>query len=97
MNPNEPRKEIDDGELLKRHPEWCRVHDYQLAQLVEEVRRVRLAVCGDDALGVQGIVRDVAELKTWRKGVDLRVAGIAGAAGAAMGGAVKAILVLLKS
>lgn len=54
----------------------------QLRALCNDVRDVRMAVCGDKALGVNGLVRDMADLQTWRKKVDLRVASIGGVGGA---------------
>ena len=39
---------------------------------------IHLAVCGDKELGVEGLVSDVRDLKSWRRKLDLRVAGIAG-------------------
>lgn len=44
----------------------------------EMLREVHLAVCGNEQLGVPGLVADVRELKDWRRRLDLRVATISG-------------------
>lgn len=45
----------------------------------ELLRDVHLAVCGNENVGVPGLVKDVRELKEWKRRVELRVAGISGA------------------
>jgi hypothetical protein len=42
------------------------------------LRDLHLAVCGDEDLGVKGLVKDVAELKSWRRKFDLRAAKVSG-------------------
>lgn len=42
------------------------------------IRDVHLAVCGDEDIGVAGLVQEMRELKEWRRKLDLRVAGISG-------------------
>ena len=43
------------------------------------LRDIHLAVCGNPDLGLKGLVSDVKDLKDWRRKLDLRVAGVAGA------------------
>ena len=50
----------------------CQEHSHKIDD-------IHLAVCGNKELGVPGLVRDVADLKEWRRNIDLRVASIAGA------------------
>ena len=59
-------------------PETCIIHADKLDTLVRDMRDVKTAVCGNEALGIHGLVRDVEDLKEWRRKLDLRVAGIAG-------------------
>lgn len=39
---------------------------------------VHLAVCGDEDIGVAGLVQEMRELKEWRRKLDIRVATISG-------------------
>ena len=43
------------------------------------IKDMHLAVCGNETLGVSGLVRDMREIKAWRRGIDIRVASISGA------------------
>lgn len=42
------------------------------------IKDMHLAVCGNDELGVNGLVREMREIKKWRRGIDIRVASISG-------------------
>lgn len=52
-------------------PKLCKQHE-------EILREIHLAVCGNERLGVSGLVEDVREIKKWRRQVDIRAAKIAG-------------------
>ena len=49
----------------------CKLHE-------EMLRDIHMAVCGNDKLGVSGLVSDMREIKAWRRGIDLRVAKVSG-------------------
>lgn len=69
---------VDD----ERHPlavKGGRVLNYMMTP--EEKKKlddVHLAICGDKRIGVDGLVKDVRDLKAFRRGVELRVATISG-------------------
>lgn len=44
----------------------------------EMLRDLHVAVCGDNRLGVPGLVEEMRQLKAWRQKVELRAAAIAG-------------------
>ena len=69
----------NDEERLRQ----CAVHTAELSMLCKDVRDIKIAVCGDERIGIHGLVKDVDDLKEWRRRLDLRVAGIAGAVSAA--------------
>lgn len=42
------------------------------------IRDIHLAVCGDEELGVAGLVAEVKQLKEWRRTMEIRIAKITG-------------------
>jgi len=42
------------------------------------IRDMHLALLGNEELGVNGVIKEIAELKRWRRNLDIRVAAIAG-------------------
>lgn len=52
-------------------PQKCHLHE-------EMLREIHLAVCGNEKIGVTGLVSDMREIKSWRRGIDLRVAKVSG-------------------
>lgn len=56
--------------------ELCKLHDADLTKIKESIRNIELAVCGNETLGVNGLVNDVRDLKSWRRNLDLRIAGL---------------------
>jgi hypothetical protein len=59
--------------------QWDKEKTAQCAIDRKMLSDIHLAVCGDKEIGVDGLVSDVRDLKSWRRKLDLRVAGIAGA------------------
>lgn len=58
-------------EQPKAPAQWCERHE-------KMIRDIHLAVCGDDKLGVPGLVSDVKDLKEFRRTIELRVATVSG-------------------
>ncbi len=52
-------------------PPKCLLHEDML-------REIHLAVCGNEKIGINGLVSDMREIKSWRRGIDLRVAKVSG-------------------
>lgn len=44
--------------------------------LFEDVSAIKRAVIGDPKFGVEGLVKQVSDLKKWRRKMDIRVAGV---------------------
>jgi len=63
---------------MNEQPYQCAIHTDQLDTVCKDVRDIKIAVCGDERIGIHGLVKDVEDLKAWRRRLDLRVAGIAG-------------------
>jgi len=63
---------------MNEQPYQCAIHTDQLDTVCRDVRDIKIAVCGDERIGIHGLVKDVDDLKEWRRRLDLRVAGIAG-------------------
>jgi hypothetical protein len=63
---------------MNEQPYQCAIHTDQLDTVCRDVRDIKIAVCGDERIGIHGLVKDVEDLKAWRRRLDLRVAGIAG-------------------
>jgi hypothetical protein len=57
---------------------WDKERFKQCAIDRKKLNDVHLAICGDSELGITGLVKDVHELKSWRRRIDVRVASIAG-------------------
>ena len=57
---------------------WDKVNNEQCAIDRKMLRDIHLAVCGDEQLGVTGLVSDVRDLKQFRRKIELRVATVAG-------------------
>lgn len=60
-------------------------------QIAADVREIKQAVLGDKAIGLNGLVDDMKEMKTWRANVTLRAAVVSGAVSSAIIGG-KALL-----
>ena len=52
--------------------------DEQLQRLANDVRDIKLAVIGDEDLGVTGLVHRVHRIERWKDRIDLRTAAIGG-------------------
>jgi hypothetical protein len=61
----------NEDEQQKPNITMCARHE----QLLKDIH---LAVCGNDKLGVSGLVEDVRDLKRWKSSQDIRSAGVAG-------------------
>jgi hypothetical protein len=61
----------DENGQTSSHEKLCKLHEDML-------RDIHMAVCGNDRLGVSGLVNDMREIKAWRRGIDLRVAKVSG-------------------
>ena len=78
------KRECDDhaelhvNQIMNEQPYQCAIHTDQLDTVCRDVRDIKIAVCGDERIGIHGLVKDVEDLKAWRRKLDLRVAGIAG-------------------
>ncbi len=60
-------------------------------QMAEDIREIKLAVLGDENVGLKGLVGDMREMKAFRSSLMLRSAGVAGFVAAIVGGG-KAVL-----
>jgi hypothetical protein len=76
MGENKIHEQTGNGTKI---PLQCVLHGEALEELRHNMRDVKLAVCGDTDIGISGLVKDVADLKDWRRRIDLRVAWISGA------------------
>ena len=63
-------------------------------QIASDVREIKQAVLGDKAIGLNGLVDDMKEMKSWRGRVTVQAAAAGGAVSAILMGS-KAILVSL--
>lgn len=57
---------------------WDKERFKQCALDRQKLNDIHSAVCGNATIGVAGLVKDVHELKSWRRRIDVRVASIAG-------------------
>jgi hypothetical protein len=48
-------------------------------QIASDVREIKQAVLGDKAIGLNGLVDDMREMKTWRNSITIKAALISGA------------------
>jgi hypothetical protein len=58
-------------DLDNQPPRQCILHEKML-------KEIHMAVCGNEVLGVDGLVKDVRSLKRWRSKIELRVAVVVG-------------------
>ena len=64
--------------------------------MASDIREIKLAVLGDKRVGLPGLVQDMAEIKTWRTNMTLKMAAVSGAAcGGVLG--VKALITKILS
>jgi hypothetical protein len=61
-------------------------------QIASDVREIKQAVLGDKAIGLNGLVDDMREMKTWRNSITIKAALVSGAVSSAILGG-KAFLV----
>ena len=52
-------------------------------QIASDVREIKQAVLGDKAIGLNGLVDDMKEMKTWRANVTVKAAVVSGAVSSA--------------
>lgn len=68
--------------------------DIEVKQMAEDIREIKQAVLGDPAIGLNGLVGDMREMKEFRSGLTVKVATVSGlVAGSVLG--IKAVLVKL--
>jgi len=60
-------------------------------QIASDVREIKQAVLGDKAIGLNGLVDDMKEMKSWRASVTMKAAAVSGAVSSVIIGG-KAIL-----
>ena len=48
-------------------------------QIASDVREIKQAVLGDKAIGLNGLVDDMREMKTWRNSITMKAALVSGA------------------
>ena len=48
-------------------------------QIASDVREIKQAVLGDKAIGLNGLVDDMLEMKTWRNSITIKAALVSGA------------------
>ena len=63
-------------------------------QIASDVREIKQAVLGDKAIGLNGLVDDMKEMKSWRANVTIKAAVVSGAVSSVILGG-KALLVKL--
>lgn len=61
-------------------------------QIASDVREIKQAVLGDKAIGLNGLVDDMREMKTWRNSITIKAALVSGAVSSVILGG-KALLV----
>ena len=60
-------------------------------QIAADVREIKQAVLGDKAIGLNGLVDDMKEMKSWRNSITVKAALVSGVVSSAMIGG-KAVL-----
>jgi len=60
-------------------------------QIASDVREIKQAVLGDKAIGLNGLVDDMKEMKSWRQSITVKAAVVSGLVSSALIGG-KAIL-----
>ena len=63
----------------------------KISQMADDIREIKLAVKGDETIGLQGLVNDMSEIKRWRSSITLKVAVVSGAVSGSVLG-IKSIL-----
>lgn len=63
-------------------------------QIAADVREIKQAVLGDKAIGLNGLVDDMKEMKSWRASITIKAAIVSGAVSSVILGG-KAILAKL--
>lgn len=69
---------MNHDEKLEELTGAVRTLEKSVLRTEECVKKTNLAVVGDTSLGITGLVKEVKDLSTWRKGIDVRVATISG-------------------
>lgn len=60
-------------------------------QIASDVREIKQAVLGDKAIGLNGLVDDMKEMKSWRNSITIKAAVVSGVVSSALIGG-KALL-----
>lgn len=47
-------------------------------EMAQDIREIKQAVLGDKSIGLNGLVDDMREMKSFRQGLEVRVAAVAG-------------------
>jgi soluble cytochrome b562 len=47
-------------------------------EMAKDIREIKQAVLGDKSIGLNGLVDDMREMKSFRQGLEVRVAAVAG-------------------
>lgn len=50
----------------------------QIEALQNDIREIKQAVIGDPKLGLNGLVNDMSEMKSWRNSITIKVAVVSG-------------------
>ena len=53
-------------------------------QIAADVREIKQAVLGDKAIGLNGLVDDMREMKTWRNSITIKAAVVSGLVSSAL-------------
>lgn len=53
-------------------------------QIASDVREIKQAVLGDKAIGLNGLVDDMKEMKTWRNSITIKAAVVSGIVSSAL-------------
>ena len=61
-------------------------------QIASDVREIKQAVLGDKTIGLNGLVDDMKEMKSWRNSITIKAAVVSGVVSSALIGG-KALLV----
>ena len=55
------------------------INKQEFDDLKDAVMEIKTAICGNEKMGHVGLVKDMAEMKTWRGNLKLRMSFVAGA------------------
>lgn len=50
----------------------------KMDKVCSDVHAIKIALVGDERLGVPGVISELRDLKSWRTNMDLRIATISG-------------------